>query len=82
MDQDFPKKTEIPVNVARPASRPLPSSKIFSVTDENAENWETLFPRVSNQEMNASLKLIGEIFLIKSGVTFHLALHFATTVTL
>ena len=51
--------------------------------DENADKWETLFPRVSNQEMNRSLKLIGEICEIKKRLTFHLARHtFATTVTL
>ena len=51
--------------------------------DENAEKWGSLFPRVSNQEMNRSLKLIGEICKIKKRLTFHLARHtFATTVTL
>lgn len=44
---------------------------------------ETVFPNVSNQEMNRSLKLIAEICGIKKYLTFHLARHtFATTVTL
>ena len=44
---------------------------------------ESVFPYVSNQEMNRSLKLIGEICDIKCNLTFHSARHtFATTVTL
>jgi site-specific recombinase XerD len=44
---------------------------------------ETVFPKISNQEMNRSLKLIAEICGIKKYLTFHLARHtFATTVTL
>jgi integrase/recombinase XerD len=38
--------------------------------DENARKRETLFPRVSNQEMNRSLKLIGEICEIKKATDF------------
>jgi site-specific recombinase XerD len=50
---------------------------------EDAERWQTVFPMVSNQEMNRSLKLIGEICELKKRLTFHLARHtFATTVTL
>jgi hypothetical protein len=42
-----------------------------------------VFPRVTNQEMNRSLKIIGEICGIKKNLTFHLARHtFATSVTL
>jgi site-specific recombinase XerD len=42
-----------------------------------------LFPRVTNQEMNRSLKVIGEICGIRKNISFHLARHtFATTVTL
>jgi integrase len=75
------KKTEIPVNV------PLLKSAVAILqkfrADENAAKLETLFPWVSNQEMNRSLKLIGEICEIKKPLTFHLARHtFATTVTL
>lgn len=44
---------------------------------------ETLFPRISNQEMNRSLKIIGQVCGIDKNLTFHLARHtFATTVTL
>ncbi len=44
---------------------------------------ETVFPKISNQEMNRSLKVIAEICGIKKYLTFHLARHtFATTVTL
>ena len=44
---------------------------------------ETIFPKVSNQEMNRSLKVIAEICGIGKYLTFHLARHtFATTVTL
>jgi integrase len=75
------KKTEIPVNV--PLLRPAIVILEKFRSDENAGKWETLFPRVSNQEMNRSLKLIGEICEIKKRLTFHLARHtFATTVTL
>jgi integrase len=75
------KKTEIPVNV--PLLRPaLAILEKFRGADE-AGRWEALFPKVSNQEMNRSLKLIGEICEIKKRLTFHLARHtFATTVTL
>ena len=75
------KKTEIPVNV--PLLRPAAAILQKFRADENADKWETLFPKVSNQEMNRSLKLIGEICEIKKPLTFHLARHtFATTVTL
>ena len=75
------KKTEIPVNV--PLLRPAVAKMEKFTSDEKAAMWDTLFPRVSNQEMNRSLKLIGEICEIKKRLTFHLARHtFATTVTL
>ena len=75
------KKTEIPVNV--PLLRPAVAIMEKFRVDENAKKWGTLFPNVSNQEMNRSLKLIGEICEIKKRLTFHLARHtFATTVTL
>jgi integrase len=75
------KKTEIPVNV--PLLRPALVILEKFRTAEDASRWETLFPRVSNQEMNRALKLIGEICEIKKRLTFHLARHtFATTVTL
>jgi len=75
------KKTEIPVNVPllRPAVAILEK---FRAADDSGK-WETLFPKISNQEMNRSLKLIGEICEIKKRLTFHLARHtFATTITL
>jgi len=40
-----------------------------------AEPRESVFPYVSNQEMNRSLKLIGEICDIKCNLTFHSARH-------
>lgn len=75
------KKTEIPVNI--PLLKPALAIIDKFRADEDAVKWETLFPRVSNQEVNRSLKLIGEICEIKKRLTFHLARHtFATTVTL
>ena len=75
------KKTDIPVNV--PLLKPAHVILDKFRAEEDAAKWETLFPRVSNQEMNRSLKLIGEICEIKKRLTFHLARHtFATTVTL
>jgi site-specific recombinase XerD len=54
----------------------------FSKEDE-AKFRNTVFPKISNQEMNRSLKVIAEISGIKKYLTFHLARHtFATTVTL
>lgn len=51
--------------------------------DNRAITRESVFPKISNQEMNRSLKLIAEICGIKKHLTFHLARHtFATTVTL
>lgn len=44
---------------------------------------DTVFPYITNQEMNRSLKVIGEVCSITKILTFHLARHtFATTVTL
>lgn len=43
----------------------------------------TLFPRISNQKLNAYLKEIADLCEIKKNITFHLARHtFATTITL
>ena len=43
----------------------------------------TLFPKISNQKINAYLKEIAELSGIQKNVTFHMARHtFATTVTL
>ncbi|HSZ25630.1 MAG TPA: site-specific integrase [Cytophagaceae bacterium] len=75
------KKTAIPVNV--PLLRPAAAILDQFQARDNTEKWGTVFPRISNQEMNRSLKLIGEICEIKKRLTFHLARHtFATTVTL
>jgi len=41
--------------------------------EEDAAKWATLFPRISNQEINRSLKLIGEICEIKKRLTVYLA---------
>ncbi|WP_431211814.1 site-specific integrase [Puia sp. P3] len=73
-------KTDTPVNVPllKPAQLLLEN---FS-GDETAKR-ETVFPYVSNQEVNRSLKIIAEICGIQKYLTFHLARHtFATTVTL
>ncbi len=43
----------------------------------------TLFPRISNQKMNAYLKEIAPLAGIHKNLTFHMARHtFATTITL
>ena len=43
----------------------------------------TLFPRISNQKMNAYLKEVAKLAKIQKNLTFHMARHtFATTVTL
>ncbi len=43
----------------------------------------TVFPYITNQEVNRSLKVIAEVCSIPKRLTFHLARHtFATTVTL
>lgn len=75
------KKTQIPVNI--PLLKPALAIMEKFQAKEDAAKWDTLFPRISNQEVNRSLKLIGEICEIKKRLTFHLARHtFATTVTL
>ena len=48
-----------------------------------AINDGTVFPYVSNQEVNRSLKIIGEVCGITKYMSFHLARHtFATAITL
>ncbi|TDH18481.1 site-specific integrase [Segetibacter sp. 3557_3] len=43
----------------------------------------TVFPYITNQEVNRTLKMIAEVCGIKRNLTFHLARHtFATTITL
>lgn len=53
------------------------------MNDQRAVVNETLFPRISNQKMNAYLKEIADKAEIQKNITFHMARHtFATTVTL
>jgi site-specific recombinase XerD len=75
------RKTNIPINV--PLLVPALAILNKFQAEEGAAKRETVFPRISNQEINRALKLIGEICGIKRYLTFHLARHtFATTVTL
>ncbi|HUC79496.1 MAG TPA: site-specific integrase [Flavisolibacter sp.] len=75
------RKTEVPVNI------PL-LSKAHAILqkyqdDPRAKNKERLFPRLSNQKINAYLKQIGVACEIAKPFSFHTARHtFATTVTL
>tara|TARA_R110002111_G_scaffold124392_2_gene188511 strand:- start:7938 stop:9197 length:1260 start_codon:yes stop_codon:yes gene_type:complete len=49
----------------------------------NSKPYESLFPKISNQKLNAYLKEIADLCQIKKNLTFHIARHtFATTVTL
>ncbi len=53
------------------------------MTDKRSLVNNTLFPRISNQKMNAYLKEIAPLAGIQKNLTFHMARHtFATTVTL
>ena len=74
-------KTNIPVNTPL-----LPKAvEILKKYKDNqrASVTNTVFPVVSNQKVNAYLKVIAEVCGIKKNITFHLARHtFATTVTL
>ena len=73
-------KTDTPVNV--PLLKPA-QLLLEKFADDDAANRDTVFPYVSNQEINRSLKIIAEICGIQKYLTFHLARHtFATTVTL
>src|ERR1700761_7948422 len=73
-------KTDTPVNV--PLLKPA-QLLLEKFSDDDAANRDTVFPYVSNQEVNRSLKIIAEICGIQKYLTFHLARHtFATTVTL
>jgi site-specific recombinase XerD len=74
------RKTNVPIRM------PLltPASVILAKYEErDGIRWDDLFPWVSNQAMNKSLKVIGELCGISKHLTFHIARHtFATTVTL
>src|SRR6266496_1161730 len=74
-------KTDTSVNV--PLLKPaLLILKKYVVAKETLIR-ETIFPWISNQEVNRSLKIVAEVCNIKKHLTFHLARHtFATTVTL
>jgi site-specific recombinase XerD len=75
------RKTDVPVRVPllTPALAVLDKFK----DRDGIIHWDDLFPWVSNQVMNKSLKLIGELCSIRKNLTFHIARHtFATTVTL
>ncbi len=73
-------KTDTPVNV--PLLRPA-QVILEKFTEGGLGQRDTVFPRVSNQEVNRSLKILAEICGIQKYLTFHLARHtFATTVTL
>ncbi len=53
------------------------------INSPSSINRKSVFPYMSNQEMNRGLKLIAEICEIRKYLSFHLARHtFATTVTL
>lgn len=74
-------KNDIGVNV--PLLKPAIDIMEKFKSGNDAAIRETIFPRISNQEMNRSLKIIAGICGIQKYLTFHLARHtFATTVTL
>lgn len=74
-------KTDVAVNV--PLLKPAEQILEKFMRSNEIRQSETIFPYISNQEMNRSLKIIAEICGIRKYLTFHLARHtFATTVTL
>ncbi|HXB43351.1 MAG TPA: site-specific integrase, partial [Puia sp.] len=74
-------KTGLAVNVPLLEPAVMVADKFSK--EEDAKFRDSVFPKISNQEMNRSLKVIAEISGIKKYLTFHLARHtFATTVTL
>lgn len=71
-------KREFSVPVLKPAMDILDKYFIRCREGENV-----LFPVLSNQKMNAALKIIGEVSGIKKSLSTHVARHtFATTITL
>jgi len=74
-------KTDVRVNVPLLQSAEEIMAKYS--TDESAIVNGTVFPSISNQEMNRNLKIIAGLSKVGKLLTFHMARHtFATTVTL
>ena len=74
-------KTDVRVNV--PLLQPAAEILEKYSHDESALVNGTLFPRISNQDMNRNLKIIAGLSKVGKLMTFHMARHtFATTVTL
>ena len=74
-------KTDIRVNV--PLLQPAEEIMVKYSKDESAIVNGTVFPRISNQDMNRNLKIIAGLSKVGKLLTFHMARHtFATTVTL
>lgn len=73
-------KTDIGFNVPllEPAVRIMEKYKV----KEGEKPRETVFPYLSNQEMNNSLKIIAEVCQIPKVLTFHLARHTFATIAL
>lgn len=73
-------KTHVPVDLPLLEPALVIHEKYMNEPHLNGSN---LFPQVSNQEINRSLKVIAELCRISKPMSFHLARHtFATTVTL
>ena len=74
-------KTDVRVNV--PLLQPAEQIMARYSSDESAIVNGTVFPRISNQDMNRNLKIIAGLSKVGKLLTFHMARHtFATTVTL
>ncbi len=71
------KKTNLPVRV------PLLPKAMVLIEKYKRFGFDTLFPSMSNQKLNAYLKEIADVCGVAKHLTFHLARHtFATTVTI
>jgi site-specific recombinase XerD len=66
-------KTDVAINI--PLLQPAVAIIEKFISEQGAIVRETVFPRISNQEMNRSLKVIAEICGISKYLTFHLARH-------
>tara|TARA_R110000868_G_scaffold400808_1_gene675522 strand:- start:229 stop:702 length:474 start_codon:yes stop_codon:yes gene_type:complete len=74
-------KTRNPVKIPL-LSKALNIIKIYR-EDKRCQIYGTLFPKISNQKVNAYLKEIAIAAGIQKNITFHMARHtFATTVTM